>query len=94
MNGGVSDDVIRFVDGDQQHVRRLVVGHELIPILRREHGLGDELAQVAPARANGGVEDGSDGRSIPGKGLSQRKSRRVRSGLVHETPPNALGSRD
>ncbi len=44
MNGCVPDDAVRIVDGDQQHVRRDVVSHEVIPVLGREQGLRDEFA--------------------------------------------------
>src|SRR5262249_44959875 len=33
MNGGVADDAVGFVGGDQQHVRRLMIGYELFPVL-------------------------------------------------------------
>jgi hypothetical protein len=64
VSGCVADDTAGFVDGDEQHVRRLVIGDELIPVLRREQGLGGEVVQVGPARADGGVEYRSDGRRV------------------------------
>ena len=61
MNGRVTDAAVGFVDRDQEHIRRRMVGNELIPVLRREHRLGDELAKVGPARAYSRVEYSSDG---------------------------------
>ena len=86
MNGGIADDTFRVVDSDEQHVRRHVIRHELIPVLGREHGLGDEFAQVGPARPHGSVEHRPESRSVPGNSTSEGNSRR---GLVHETPPVA-----
>ncbi len=93
MNGRVTDDAFGFVDRDQEHIRRRMVGNELIPDLRREHRLGDEFAKLGPARAYRGVEDSSDGRSVSGDGGSKSDSHRLQSDLVHEIPPRALGSR-
>ena len=90
-NGCVTVDAFGFVDRDQEHIRRRMVGNELIPVLRREHRLGDELAKVGPARADRRVEDSSDG--VSGDGGSNCDSHRRQSALVHEMPPRALGSR-
>jgi hypothetical protein len=76
-----------FVTRDQEHIRRRTVGNELIPVLRPEHRLGDELAKVGPARAHRRVEDSSDGRGVSGDGGSKCDSHRLQSDLVHEMPP-------
>jgi hypothetical protein len=94
MNGRVADDAIRLVHSDEEHLRRLVVSHELLPVLGGEHRLGGEIAEVGPSRADGGVEDRSDGLSVPLDGASQLRGCRIRPDLVHEMPPSALGSRD
>jgi hypothetical protein len=93
MNGRVTDDAFGFVDRDQEHIRRYMVGHDLIPVLRREHRLGDELAEVGPVGAYRRVEDSSDGRSVSRDSGSKCDSHGLRSDLVHEMPPRALGSR-
>jgi len=60
VSGGVTDDAFGCVDRDQEHIRRQMVGDELIPVLRREHRLGDQLAEVGPAGADRRVEDRPD----------------------------------
>jgi len=61
VGGGVADDAVGFVDGDEQCIWRLVIGYELLPVLQGEHGPGGEIVEVAPAHADGGVEHRSDG---------------------------------
>jgi hypothetical protein len=82
---------LRIVNSDQQHVRRHVIGHELLPVLGREHGLIHEPAQVGPARANRSVEDRSDRRSVPGSAGRSVMCGMFLPALVHEIPPSALG---
>src|SRR5262245_63869204 len=74
MDGGVADDAICLVDGDEQHVRRLVIGNELLPVLGREHRLDDEIAEEGPTSTDGGDEDRSYGPSIASDGGTQRDS--------------------
>jgi len=56
VNGCTADDSVGFVDRDEQHIRRQVIGQELIPVQRCEHGFRSEVAQVGPARTDGGIE--------------------------------------
>jgi hypothetical protein len=64
VRGRIPHHSTRLVGGDEQHARRHVIGHEVYPVLRREHGFVDEIAQVAPASTHGCVEHGSDGRGV------------------------------
>ena len=36
MNGRIADNAVGFLDRDQQHIRLLMVGDELLPVLWRE----------------------------------------------------------
>jgi hypothetical protein len=60
MDGGETDDIVQFIDGDEQNVRRRMVRHELVPLIRRKHRFPSEVREVRPAFANGSIEHCSD----------------------------------
>jgi hypothetical protein len=74
MDGGVADDAAGLVGRHEQYIRRCVVRYELLPVLRSEQRLADDLSQVCPAVAYRRVEDRSDGRDIGGNRAAQGDS--------------------
>jgi hypothetical protein len=60
VGGRVTHDPPRLVRCHKEHVWRRVVGHEPIPVIRREHRLRFQTAQIRPAGAHRGVEHGPD----------------------------------
>jgi len=93
MNGRICDNPVDCVDRDQEHIRRRMVGDELIPFPRRKHRLGRDIAKIGPAQADCCAEDHPDACGIRWNGRAKCDWRRRRRGLVHEIPPSALGSR-
>jgi hypothetical protein len=82
MNGRIADHAFRVLNGDEEHVRRLVIGNELLPVVAREQRLGDELAQIRPTGVDGRVEDRPDLGGVCGAGTSKSDPRRVPVPLV------------
>src|SRR5438270_5451 len=85
--GGQGTHLLAELLGGEQGPRRRVLSDELIPVMRGEYRLGDEYAEVCPSSAHRGIEDGTDRRGVAGDGRTQ-SDRRLRSDLVHETPPS------
>jgi hypothetical protein len=72
MDGGETDDIAWFIDGDQQNVWRFVLNHKLVPLVMGEHRLAGELTEVCPPFSNGSIEHCTDLLSIAWNGASNR----------------------
>ena len=60
VDGNEAVEAIGFVDRNQQRIRRRVFGDKRVPLLRRKHRPGRELAEILPSLTNGGVERRTD----------------------------------
>jgi hypothetical protein len=70
MDDGETNDIVRFIDCDEQYVRRRMFHHELVPLVRRKHRFASELSEARPSFANGSVEHCTDLRGITYDGSS------------------------
>jgi hypothetical protein len=86
MGSGVSNDAVAVVLGNKQHVWRRVVGDELVPVLRPEHRLVNEIAKVGPADADGSVEYRPNRLRVSGNCGTYCDERGPRPVVGHETP--------
>jgi len=66
------DEVVMFINGNEQCIRWLMVDDKLVPLIPRKHRFANKVTQKRPSLANGRVKYGPNPLGIAGNSASYR----------------------